>query len=107
MSNNNAWIWIAFFLAGILVGSCLGVAYVEHIESQQQNGNYDDNSYHLGYRDCSDNFNLTSDEQYVLNKYRITKIEEYPSEICTGYLGENGTVIVEKSYLNSNLKGGN
>jgi hypothetical protein len=34
-----------------------------------------DNFYHIGYLDCERYFNLTSDEQYVLNKYRTEQIE--------------------------------
>lgn len=34
----------------------------------------DDNSWHMGYKDCERNFNLSSDEQALLNIYRMNKI---------------------------------
>jgi len=38
-------------------------------------GEINDNYWHLGYSDCERNYNFTSDEMMILNTYRIYKIE--------------------------------
>jgi len=47
-------------------------------------GEINDNYWHLGYSDCERNYNFTSDEMMILNTYRIYKIENR-----TNLQGEN------------------
>lgn len=43
--------------------------------------NIDDDSWYLGYRDCENNFNYSSEEQRLVNEYRMKRlIEDYRKE---------------------------
>ena len=70
----DSWIYIAFFLAGILVGACFGVAYVKHMESQQ---------------------NKTGEVLQSSSVRQSAQTGSADTFICTGYLGDNNTVVVE------------
>ena len=51
---------------------CLVLIYLHNISNNR--GEINDNYWHLGYADCERNYNLTSDEQMLLNTYRANKI---------------------------------
>jgi len=56
----------------VLLLLCLVLIYLNN--TQPTVGEINDNYWHLGYADCERNYNLTSDEQMLLNTYRANKI---------------------------------
>ena len=76
MGNSLLWAGILFII--FLVGLCsyiVGFNYgVQSILTGSLSDVSNDDWWHKGYKDCSRNFNLTSDEIRILNEYRITKI---------------------------------
>lgn len=56
----------------------------------------DDNSYHLGYHDCERNFNYSSEEQRIVNEYRMNLIASQAKNCTQDLTGRNCPAIAEE-----------
>ena len=60
---------------GVIVLLILLIMMIYSKNYSYDDGEINDNYWHLGYSDCERNYNFTSDEMMILNTYRIYKIE--------------------------------
>lgn len=56
----------------ILLGAILVLLFLNQKPTE---GEINDGYYHLGYFDCARYYNFTSEEMFILNQYRIFKLE--------------------------------
>lgn len=74
---------------GTIILLLLCFALIYNMQTSDNKGEINDNWWHIGYKDCERNYNLSNDEQYILNKFRIEK--QIQSQIHNLTNGENFT----------------
>lgn len=62
----------------ILLGAILVLLFLNQKPTE---GEINDGYYHLGYSDCARYYNFTSEEMFILNSYRIYKMENKSVEV--------------------------
>jgi hypothetical protein len=73
--------WEVIWIITMILWLISMIYFMTYYTKDSRLGEVKDNWWHIGYADCERNYNLTSDEMMILNKYRIeVAIEKQRSE---------------------------